>query len=634
MKKKIALMLAFGCISVNAASVNYDLLGRRGSKMNSPMVYRNVDYDKVKKNEPQIGSSLENKALGKVGLKSNVTAIAGIYNPQNSKTYYLKKYYADNSAGGNWYSTIDQYMNQSNSAFIPVTYNTGDPASFGNETGTRTHTDVSGYSVNYQSYTYNNGEHIQTSPYEGNKQIAYVPFDYIRYRSYWIDGMRWLYQAPYDGESSNVGVYMASEARPVKMAENDVVSYIRYSPVSAFKTMPGHEMIAAKSYKLLKKASNRSVVYVGTGSPENPADKNPQIYMGLHNAKCVSGNSSATNKYDNDARKLDNYIYNYRTTEIVAAGNFGTKPSNGNPWTGYLAAKAHAANAITVGAAYFNEDFQPYMTKNITNYTSYVTPVHGSRKPEVYNYSHILMNDDPKIIYTTGSKTHEFNPFYDGTEMAAAYTAGMVSDLLNANSFYRWHPEVVKAVMLTGGYDQVDLPYPHDAPMAMLPSYSSTVFSQFHNNFGHHSRYWIGSMDRLKTSPLNTALSSDAIAEIRFTVKTSDYFNLKTTSFPTAPLKAAIAWLNSGDDIAGIGRIPQDFDLFVFGNNTENVDRVFPLRDWLGNTLNNNIGGSYKNMSFTLPRKYEYLTFSIVFWKDETSLPNKNQIVLGFDLSR
>jgi len=631
MKKQIAVMLAFGFIGANAASVNYDLLGRKGSKMNSPMVYRNVDYSKVKKDAQQIGLKQEDKSLRKVGLNSGIAAIAGIFDSKRSDSYYLKKYFTNNTADDDWYGSVNQYMDQSNSVFIPVSYSTSSPSSFGNETGGKTNTGVNGYSVNYQNFSYNNGENVQQSPYEGGRQIAYVPLDYIKYRSYWID-MNWLYQAPYSGESSNVGVYMASEARPVKMSPNDAVSYIRYSPVSAFKAMPGHEMIASKSYKLLKKTSNRSVVYVGKDSPDDPAGKNPQIYVGLHNAKCVSGNSSATNLYKREAQDLDNYIYNYRTTEIVAAGNFGTKPSNGNPWTGYLAAKAHAANAITVGAAYFNEDFQSYMTKNITNYTSYVTPVHGSRKPEVYNYSHILMAGDPKILYTQ-NRTIEYKPFYDGTEMAAAYTAGMVSDLMNANSFYRWHPEVVKAVMLTGGYDNVDLPYPHDAPVAMLPSYKSTVFNKAHNTFGHQSRYWIGSMDRLKTSPLNYPLMSGEIAEIRFTVKTSDYINLNTTSYPTASLKAAIAWLNSGDDIAGLGEIPQQFDIVVMGNNTENVDRFFAPTDWLGHSLNSNVGGSYKTVSFSLPRRYEYITFCIIFHKDDTTLPNKNQIVLGFDLS-
>ena len=51
MRKEYLVLLAAGCVAANAANVNYDLLGRKGSKMNSPMVYKNVDYSKMKKTE-------------------------------------------------------------------------------------------------------------------------------------------------------------------------------------------------------------------------------------------------------------------------------------------------------------------------------------------------------------------------------------------------------------------------------------------------------------------------------------------------------------------------------------------------------------------------------------------------------
>ena len=86
-KEIISIALALGCVSSIAATNNYDLLGRKGSKMNSPMVYKNVDYSKVKKNEKQkVGSSLETRSLQKtgVGLKNNVVAIEGTYNSTKS----------------------------------------------------------------------------------------------------------------------------------------------------------------------------------------------------------------------------------------------------------------------------------------------------------------------------------------------------------------------------------------------------------------------------------------------------------------------------------------------------------------------------------------------------------------------
>ena len=47
--RDIFTILVVGCIGANAAVNYYDLLGRRGSEMNSPMVYKDIDYTKLKK---------------------------------------------------------------------------------------------------------------------------------------------------------------------------------------------------------------------------------------------------------------------------------------------------------------------------------------------------------------------------------------------------------------------------------------------------------------------------------------------------------------------------------------------------------------------------------------------------------
>ncbi len=89
-KELLTIALAFGCIASNATTNNYDLLGRKGSKMNSPMVYKNVDYSNAKKNEQQkLSSSLENRGLAKqaVGLKGNAKAIIGVSSPK--KMFYM-----------------------------------------------------------------------------------------------------------------------------------------------------------------------------------------------------------------------------------------------------------------------------------------------------------------------------------------------------------------------------------------------------------------------------------------------------------------------------------------------------------------------------------------------------------------
>ena len=80
MNKIIPIALTLGCIGAGAAASNYDLLGRKGSQMNSPMVYRNVDYSKVKKDEQQkVGPSLEAHSLQKLGMPNSIKAIEGAF---------------------------------------------------------------------------------------------------------------------------------------------------------------------------------------------------------------------------------------------------------------------------------------------------------------------------------------------------------------------------------------------------------------------------------------------------------------------------------------------------------------------------------------------------------------------------
>ena len=119
-KELLTIALAFGCIAANANTNNYDLLGRKGSKMNSPMVYRNVDYSKIKKNEQQkLGSSLAKQG---VGLKDGVKAIVGWSTPNG----YSFKSCGNGSgcastmngfAGG---SNLSTYLSRANNNFIPV----------------------------------------------------------------------------------------------------------------------------------------------------------------------------------------------------------------------------------------------------------------------------------------------------------------------------------------------------------------------------------------------------------------------------------------------------------------------------------------------------------------------------------
>lgn len=325
---------------------------------------------------------------------------------------------------------------------------------------------------------------------------------------------------------------------------------------------------------------------------------------------------------------VDNGVYNRHFVEIVPAGNFTVRNNSG-----HLGLEAHAANAITVGAVdaetrkitSYNSTQSYYCTLGLRQCNDGNNLRIGSRKPEIYNFSHYYFDhqsnsnypQEQKRVYTNRSTgiAYTYNPYYDGSEMAAAYTAGQIANLLSANPYYRWHPEMVKALMLTSGDVSINTPYPNETPVTTkMPSYYSMLTDQNHNEVFHESRYWVGEISKLYTH-----YTDEGKKEIRFSVKRpTDKSNFT----------AAIAWLSDGFDLVDAGRVPQDIDLYVYESNTSNVNNLSNLK--VSSTDGYN---SYERKSFT--SNANYLIFRILVYADYTldSSENKGKIVLGFDLA-
>lgn len=249
---------------------------------------------------------------------------------------------------------------------------------------------------------YNMVNFIQPSTLPNTTQIAFAPKELINnllHRNYL--------------SRSNVGVYLAEEAVPVRL-DSTVDQYAPFiiagnASMDNFKTMPGYEMRASRAYRLVSYFSDLSSIYAAKGSPSNPADysKGPQIYMGLH-----SDGGTARTSYTTSAKYLDNYIYDNRTVEIVAAGNT----------PGKVSAEGFALNAITVGA--LDPD-----TKNETGYSGkIINSYDGDRydsysKPDFLNYSNFSL-DSFQRIYDSPNQHFEYKPFYEGTAAAAGRYCG------------------------------------------------------------------------------------------------------------------------------------------------------------------------------------------------------------------
>lgn len=609
-KELLTIALAFGCIASNAASVNYDILGRKGSRMNTPMVYKNVNYSKTAKS-----SALAPQVLMKqgTGLSSNVKALAGRFNSvgwgQYNYCYFTETFYSNYSDPHSWtqLSARDGYLNPSNNAFITTSMKNVSSSAYTSRNET-----YSNYEINWGSMSTNR---TRTSPYDANQQIIYKKLSDVRDNEGYSNkkSFNQWYGNIKSAEKSDVGLALITNALPAWMKKNDEINFFTESSSGAFKTTPGVEMDATNAYKIIKNTSNHSVVYLTTQQPENPEltkDRKTQIYIGLRTGKNANGGFTSQQVYGSAAAEIDNYIYDNRTIEIIPAGNHkSTMPAEKR----FFTSKSHAANAITVGA------IDP-KTNKIAGYMPTKSPKYcpstdktacnngrtanvGTSKPEVYNYSHLYI-DEMKKTYISGAKQYSYEPYYDGTEAAAAYTAGMISDLLATNAFYRWHPEVVRALLITSSH----------ASGKNIPTYETMISAKGSNNkVAHESRYWIGDFSKFEDSQYKK--------EIRFSIKTSDFKKKKFV--------AAISWLSRGDDILKLGKIPQDFTIYAYPSDDGDIHSPTPYAPTYPSphVKTNN----FEKITFTQTR--DYMVFQIKFMEDESSADYKNQIVLGFDLA-
>jgi len=653
-KEIISIALALGCVSSIAATNNYDLLGRKGSKMNSPMVYKNLDYSKAKKNEQRkISSSVENQGLAKTGLGNNFAAIEGGYNPRLSgdKKFMFKKYpSSSNTSQGCSYESSPcdwaQYkdlLNNTISAKLKIKENPAPtPASvwdhphenysefywswtdpFGNGYGW---THVEGVSFSTSTHIFWGDPNRQPSKYESGEH-AFIDFDEVKF------GYSGGFINSYWNTSSEVGVFVGVDALPVNLGYEELgqldnhgknAGYIRNgSAYNVYNSTVENEMRDTRSYSLIRMASSgqrsfksRSVIYVGKGhvNSTNPSCGKteycrPQVYIGVRNNNDASSNSGYSVEYNNEARDFDDYIYENRTVEFVPSGNWGQSSSTGLP---LMYPKAYAANAITVGA--LNPDSKIAGYTGVAYNTNYNSNHNGVNKPEVYNYSRFQVKTDFERYYDGV----DIKPYYEGTEVAAAYTAGMVSTLMASNPFYRWHPEVVKALLLTSNGKEIEAPYVYGQVTTNAPSYKYLYFNDnAAKNLGIYSHYWNGSVQKFV---------EPGTSDIFFVVDNRGANKGKA-------FKAAIAWINKGTDIANCnGHTAQDFDLYVYGTNGS-TKPTYQNKGTFIKSSTSSVNSFERVVVEASKSNYDWLAFRINLYADNTTSSEHGQAVLGFHLS-
>lgn len=262
-----------------------------------------------------------------------------------------------------------------------------------------------------------------------------------------------------------------------------------------------------------------------------------------HIGNSIASTTSNVTLYNDEAAEQDNYIYHNRVIEFAPFSINGQKTGAGI-----------SLNAISVGAA--NIDFAvllpsptkpKFANKQGAEYT----------KPEIYvpSYSYNSDYDNSRGIKHDGN-TIDFMAVSDGWG-ASTIAAGMAADLLSRYPFYKWHPEVVKALMLTA-YNpsnhvikvNTDNIYQFNYNMlknaTVLPDKNVPLFDEMVRN--NVSRYWYGNNGDF--------FNSDETYSFNETVEAGAQYNI------------AIAWLVSGRYANEARHLSSNYQLRILNNQT------------------------------------------------------------------
>ena len=567
MKKNIILILSIGCVGAFAInSAKYDLLGRNVSKSASPLVYKtNVLLEKKNKSFNALAKQSETK----------ITPINGAFiqsKPyyKNYAHYYVNENYELNGKSVSkkqYFESVNDYERN----YPPRKNYNAKGESFEKR-------DWEGvYSVKRGTGSASNKA---KSPYEKNVVTEYYNFDWAGGWSGKIFPRDFVNGSFYLIPNSNdrIGVYLVGDTSPYDASSNKVLNACKKGDY-IYRYDQQADILGVRSV-LNHFSSNSDLFYYDyecdklTGAtmqyPVRPDVHS--IHMGVH-VNSLAADEVGDGKYNERAAYLDDYIYENRMIEIVAAGNLATTPTSNNG-NGFMRKSASALNAITVGAVDVGKN-------QITAYSSWKNPQYTSGekksfdKPEIYGYTNFYTTEKNYIFTNKKSnKTYERSANYGGTETAAAYIGGMVESLLSYEPFYKWHPEVVKALLLTSSninvlptsYRGNDFLYTKDNKNLVIGA------TNYLNVFmGNTSRYWIA----------NTA------SEFMKKDKDGKYyleFKEDVTSYESQ--RIAISWLSKSSYAKSKGRTPQDFDIFIYDEKGKEIaksttgDNPFELVDF------------------------------------------------------
>lgn len=190
-----------------------------------------------------------------------------------------------------------------------------------------------------------------------------------------------------------------------------------------------------------------------------------------------------------------------------------------------------ALNAITIGAVSprtgLYNSFSRWDNSNI-----------GNQKPEVLNYSDFDLLRNATFVDSYGNI---YNGRSSGTSSATAYTAGLMANVSQQHPFFKRHPEMAKALLITGSTKSVSN-YAFDADNYSKAARAVPLYQKLAWNT--RSAYWNGSNSDFFVGDSISCNESGIEAGVRYRI--------------------AIAWLMPGTYINTSKTVSQDLDLYVY----------------------------------------------------------------------
>jgi len=328
-----------------------------------------------------------------------------------------------------------------------------------------------------------------------------------------------------------IGIYFFETGCPEVYSSG--VNTSNYVQMDYCPAVSGHGTAVTR---ILQMASPEAKIYgyYQNAYPPNPFSKSPPIEIGSRSQQYD------TQTYDSKDFDMDQYIYENRVIQFVAAGNRGDSHT-------YVTSPGKAVNAITVGAVKPEDGYYAC-------YSGWRNSDVLNEKPEVAAYTNIDFSDVDYLVSSFPNDKPICGKYYpagnfDGTSAATPLLAGFTASLLEQHPFFKRHPALVKALYLTGSTEPINGSHDLDnskSAKALIP-YSSVAWNT-------RSWYCEGGNSACFDKNNNTE---------RYITENNIQANKR--------YRIAIAWLSHAGYVYNNNnrRLPQDIDLYVYQNGIE-----------------------------------------------------------------